>query len=310
VENSNETASRGKYLFAAFLAPFIWGFMSIPVRWIRGYPAEDILYFRIITALLILWIYLLLFRRKTMQADIRKFQLLPRADKLRQTCLTLLASAFIFGNWFTYIYAVNHISIQSAALAYLTCPLITAAGAYLILNEKLTSWQKTALFIAFGSVCLLAKGSLHDVLWAITIATCYAFYLIVQRVSTGFDKLNQLVIQLSICALFVIPKLIYNHHAIPAEPLFWGTIVLIASLFTIIPLFLSMYALIGISSTTTGVLLYINPLIAFTLAATYFREPVSPIKYFAYGIILVAIILFNIKNIKETVYTPKTHAKQ
>lgn len=112
------------------------------------------------------------------------------------------------------------------------------------------------------------------------------------------------MVQLSICALFVIPKLIYNHHAIPTDPIFWGTIVLIASLFTIIPLFLSMYALIGISSTTTGVLLYINPLIAFTLAATYFGEPVSPIKYVAYGIILVAIMLFNAANIKQVFARP------
>jgi len=304
VENSNETASRGKYLFAAFLAPFIWGFMSIPIRWIRGYPAEDILYFRIITALLVLWVYLLIFRRKMLVADIHKFGLLSRADKLHQTGLMILASALIFGNWFTYIYAVNHVSIQSAALAYLTCPLITAAGAYLMLKEKLTGWQKIALFIAFSSVCLLARGSLNDVLWAITIASCYAFYLIVQRVSTGFDKLNQLVLQLSICALCVIPKLIYNHHTIPNEPLFWGTIVLIASLFTIIPLFLSMYALIGISSTTTGVLVYINPLIAFTLAATYFQEPVQPIKYIAYGIIFIAIILFNAANIKQAFTRP------
>ncbi len=304
MENSNETTSRGKYLFAAFFAPFIWGFMSIPVRWIRGYPAEDILYFRIITALLVLWVYLLIFRRKMLVADIRKFGRLSQADKLRQTGLMILASALIFGNWFTYIYAVNHVSIQSAALAYLTCPLITAAGAYLMLKEKLTGWQKIALFIAFSSVCLLARGSLNDVLWAITIASCYAFYLIVQRVSTGFDKLNQLVLQLSICALCVIPKLIYNHHTIPNEPLFWGTIVLIASLFTIIPLFLSMYALIGISSTTTGVLVYINPLIAFTLAATYFQEPVQPIKYIAYGIIFIAIILFNAANIKQAFTRP------
>ncbi len=304
MENSNETTSRGKYLFAAFFAPFIWGFMSIPVRWIRGYPAEDILYFRIITALLVLWVYLLIFRRKMLVADIRKFGRLSQADKLRQTGLMILASALIFGNWFTYIYAVNHVSIQSAALAYLTCPLITAAGAYSMLKEKLNGWQKIALFIAFSSVCLLARGSLNDVLWAITIASCYAFYLIVQRVSTGFDKLNQLVLQLSICALCVIPKLIYNHHTIPNEPLFWGTIVLIASLFTIIPLFLSMYALIGISSTTTGVLLYINPLIAFTLAATYFQEPVQPIKYIAYGIIFIAIILFNAANIKQAFTRP------
>ncbi|MNH96240.1 EamA family transporter [Sphingobacterium sp. GVS05A] len=299
MENNNETVSRGKYLFAAFLAPFIWGFMSIPVRWIREYPAEDILYFRIVTALAVLWLYLLLFQRKTLRADIQKFKDLPRNRKIQQTGLTILASLLIFGNWFTYIYAVNHISIQSAALAYLTCPLITAAAAYFILKEELRSLQKLALLIAFGSVCLLAKGSLNDVLWAATIATCYAFYLIVQRISTGFNKLNQLVFQLSICALFVIPKLIYNHHDIPTKPIFWGTIILIAVVFTIIPLFLSMYALIGISSTTTGVLLYINPIIAFTLAATYFQEPVPVIKYVAYGIILVAIVLFNSSNFRQ-----------
>lgn len=293
MENNNETVSRGKYLFAAFLAPFIWGFMSIPVRWIREYPAEDILYFRIVTALAALWLYLLLFQRKTLRLDIQKFRELSKKGRIRQTSLTVLASLLIFGNWFTYIYAVNHISIQSAALAYLTCPLITAAAAYFILKEELRPIQKEALLIAFGSVCLLAKGSLHDVLWAATIATCYAFYLIVQRVSTGFNKLNQLAIQLSICALFVIPRLVYNHHEIPTDPVFWGTIILIAVIFTIIPLFLSMYALISISSTTTGVLLYINPIIAFTLAATYFQEPVPFIKYLAYGIILMAIVLFN-----------------
>lgn len=300
MENNNETVSRGKYLFAAFLAPFMWGFMSIPVRWIREYPAEDILYFRIVTALAVLWFYILLFQRKTLRSDIQKFNDLSKNGKIKQTALIVLASLLIFGNWFTYIYAVNHISIQSAALAYLTCPLITAAAAYFILKEELRSMQKVALLIAFGSVCLLAKGSLNDVLWAATIATCYAFYLIVQRIATGFNKLNLLVVQLTICALFVIPKLIYNHHEIPTDPVFWGTIILIAVIFTIIPLFLSMYALIGISSTTTGVLLYINPIIAFTLAATYFQEPVPFVKYLAYGIILMAIVLFNSINFRQT----------
>lgn len=294
--DNKETVSRGKYFFAAFLAPFIWGFMSISVRWIRDYPAEDILYFRITTALLVLWLYLLLFRRKALSADINRFKALPTNGKWRQAALTVLSSLLIFGNWFTYIYAVNHVSIQSAALAYLTCPLITAAGAYFILKEALHPLQKVALGIAFGSVCLIANGSFNDVLWAITIATCYAFYLIIQRIPSGFDKLNQLVIQLSICTLFVVPKLIYNHHDIPSEPLFWITILLIAIVFTIIPLFLSMYALIGISSTATGVLLYINPIIAFTLAATYFQEPVPIVKYVAYGIILMAIVLFNSSN--------------
>src|SRR5690606_38524311 len=111
-----------------------------------------------------------------------------------------------------------------------------------------------------------------DVLWSMSIASLYALYLIVQRVSQGFDKLNSLAVQLTLCSLFVIPKLFINQHAAPKEPFFWFSILTIAIIFTIIPLFFSMYALTRISSSTTGVLLYVNPLIAFTLAIVYFQE--------------------------------------
>ncbi|UIR56080.1 EamA family transporter [Sphingobacterium sp. SRCM116780] len=297
-KEKQDTESRGKYFLAAFLAPFIWGFMSISVRWIQNYPSEDILYFRILTALLVLWIYIFLFRRKVLHQDILHYKSSSKKEQSKQLTWILLASALIFVNWFTYIYAINHVSIQSAALAYLTCPLITAVAAFFLLHEKLNRTQIIALLMALVSVLILAKGSLNDVLWAIGIATSYAFYLIVQRVSTGFDKLNQLAIQLSICSVFVISKLIYNHHAIPTAPQFWYTILLIAVLFTIIPLFLSMYALTEISSTTAGVLLYTNPIIAFTLAVTYFGETVPTYKYMGYLLILVAIIIFNIHNVK------------
>lgn len=292
-----ENESRGKYFLAAFLAPLIWGFMSIAVRWVKEYPAEDILYYRILTALVLLWLYILIFRKKAIKQDITYYRTLPRSAQRKNIILTILASVFIFGNWGAYIYAINHISIQAAAFAYLVCPLITAVLAFLILKEKLSNSKKMALVLAFVSVILLASGSLTDVLWSIFIATSYALYLIVQRSIQGFDKLNSLAIQLTICSIFVIPKLLLNQHQLPQTSLFWGTTVLIALLFTIIPLFLSMYALTRVSSTTAGVLLYINPLIAFTLAITYFGEQVDPHKFWAYGLILIAILLFNVQSI-------------
>lgn len=273
--------------------------MSIAIRWVRDYPAEDILYYRILTALIILWSFILIFRRSVLQTDILHYQSLQPTEKRKVIWLTLLASVLILGNWFTYIYAVNHISIQSAAFAYLICPLLTAISAYIILKEQLSTIKKVALLFAMISVGMLASGSILEVIWSISIGLLYALYLIIQRVAQGFDKLNVLGVQLLICALFVIPKLIFNHNSIPDSPTFWITILIIAVLFTIIPLYLSMYALTKISSTTTGVLLYINPLIAFTLAVFYFKETVDPHKYIAYAIIVLAIILFNWQTIKR-----------
>lgn len=273
--------------------------MAIPVRWVKEYPAEDILYYRILVALIVLWLFIFLFRFKFLKRDVTVFKQLPQHRQNQTIGLTILASVLIFGNWFTYIYAVNHISVQSAAFAYLICPLITAIAAFFILKEQLSPLKRIALGIALVSAATLATGSFIDVLWSMSIASLYALYLIVQRVAQGFDKLNTLATQLTLCSLFVIPKLIINHHPFPTEHTFWFSILTIAVIFTIIPLFFSMYALTRISSSTTGVLLYINPLIAFTLAITYFQETVAPHKYVAYIFISFAIVLFNWKTLKK-----------
>lgn len=273
--------------------------MSIPVRWVKGWPADDILNFRILSGLVILWLYLLLFRRKKLVQDRAYFRALPKASKRRAIALTVFASVCIFGNWYTYIYAVNHISVQSAAFAYMICPLITTFSAFILLKEQLSPIKWTALGIALLSVSLLASGSLIDGLWSLAIAALYAFYLISQRVLQGFDKLNTLAVQLLICSFFVLPILVIQGHPLPESPQFWGAIIVIAVVFTIVPLFLSMYALTRISSSTTGVLLYINPIIAFLLALFYFKEAVDPHKYLAYGFLLVAIVLFNSSTLKK-----------
>src|SRR5690606_39389226 len=87
------------------------------------------------------------------------------------------------------------------------CPIITAIAAFLVLKETLSSVKKIALGIALVSALMLASGSLTDALWSIAIATLYAFYLVVQRIAQGFDKLHILAIQLSVCSVFVVPRL-------------------------------------------------------------------------------------------------------
>lgn len=294
MENTKQdTESRGKYFLAAFLAPLIWGFMAVPIRLLKNWSAEDILHYRILLAVLLLWLFNLIFRKAELKVDYHHFQQLPKNKRIRISYLTLFSAIFLFANWYTYIYCINSISVQAGAFAYILCPLITTATGYFILKENLSTTQKLSLLIAGVGVVMLATGSLTEVLWSITIGALYAFYLVLQRVIQGFDKLNMLAIQLAICTLFIIPQMLIDQSPIPQDSTFWKVTLAMALLFTILPLFSSMYALKKISSSTLGIMLYINPIIAFTLAVTYFEEQLDSYKYWAYGFILIAILVFN-----------------
>lgn len=294
----HESPGSLKYFSSAFLAAALWGFMSIPLRAIREWPSFDILNFRILISCLLIWIFIFIFRKKQWKADRTYIRTLSNANKKRLVILTAIASFLIMGNWFAYIYAVNHISVQSAAFAYMVCPLLTTLAGYLILKEKLSTLKRIGLVIALVSVIMLAQGSLTEVIWSVMIALLYALYLVVQKVIQKVDKLNLLAVQITLCSLIILPIVVSGGNALPQTGLFWWNITIIAVLFTIIPLYMSMYALNGISSSTAGILIYINPIIAFAVAIYYFHEPVSTLKLVAYAVLLVSIVLFNWEFVK------------
>ena len=292
-------ASRSKYLISAVSSAIIWGFFAFPLRNLKAYPAEQILYYRIFASLFVIWTAILLFRKKELKQDIIFFK--ERTPKQKKIIVLQIISAtvLLFFNWFTYIYAINNVSIKSAAFAYMVCPLITAFGGFIILKEHLSRLQLIALATASVSIITLANGSFIEVTWSVIIAALYAFYLIIQRKMQGFDKLNVLAVQITIAVVMMLPLYIYQHTAVPTETSFWINIIVIAVIFTLIPLFLSLYALIGIPSSTLGIIIYVNPIIAFTVAIFYFNEKIDSSQLMAYLLLLFAIFLFNYKMVRD-----------
>jgi chloramphenicol-sensitive protein RarD len=291
--------SKSRYLLAAFLSVAIWGFFSIPLRNLKAYPSEEILYYRVFTSLIVIWIAILLFRRKYLRQDIQYFKsVLPKERKIIFYQI-IGASVLLTLNWYTFIYAINNVSLKSGAFAYMVCPLITAFGGFIILKEELSKIKLISLGIALLSIIMLATGSFIEVIWSVIIAALYAFYLIIQRKMQHLDKLNVLALQITIAVIMMLPFYIYHHQGFPTGGWFWGHIILIASLFTVIPLFLSLYALIGIPSSTLGIIIYLNPIIAFTVAVLYFDEHISFHQLLAYLLLLFAVFLFNWNLIKD-----------
>jgi len=248
------------------------------------------------------WAIIGLFRRKAFKNDLVFIKTIPQPQKFRLFLLTLLAAFLITGNWFTYIYAVNSISLKAAAFAYMVCPLLTALFGFGILKEQLSKEKVIALVIALASIMLLATGSLHEVLWAILIASFYAVYVIVLKVIEGVDKFNFLGIQLILSGLMMLPLYLFSSGPFPTEILFWLHIFLIAAVFTIIPLFLNAYALLGMPSSALGILIYLNPIVAFAVAFFYFKEQIDSHHLFAYLLLLLSIVIFNAQLLKKVVY--------
>lgn len=276
--------------------------MSIPLRNIKGFPPQEILYYRIFVSIVVVWGIILLFRRSALNKDIEFFKALTPSKKVKLLALTILSAILITGNWFTYIYAVNSVSLKAAAFAYMVCPLLTALCGVIILKEQLTKAKVAALVVAFVSIVLLATGSLQEVLWAILIAAFYAVYVIVLKVIKDIDKFNFLGIQLILSGLMMLPTYLSNSNVFPTDSFFWIHIFLIAIVFTIIPLFLNAYALLGMPSSALGILIYLNPIVAFTVAFFYFKEEIDVHQLFAYLLLLLSIVIFNAQLLQRIVY--------
>lgn len=295
-------ASKAKYFIAGIIPYIIWGTMSVPLRNIKGFPPQEILYYRLFISIVVVWSTILFFRKKALFSDLNFLKSITLKEKYKLLLLTFLSAVLITGNWFTYIYAVNSVSLKSAAFAYMVCPLLTALCGFVILKEQLSKTKVIALLVAFVSIALLATGSLHEVLWAVVIASFYALYVIVLKVIKHIDKFNFLGVQLIISGLLLLPMYLTSAATFPTDTFFWSHIFLIAIIFTIIPLFLNSYALLGMPSSALGILIYLNPIVAFAVAFFYFKEKIDMHQLFAYLLLMLSIIIFNIQLIKGLIF--------
>jgi chloramphenicol-sensitive protein RarD len=287
--------SNKKHYAAAITAFVIWGFFSLPLRALKEFTAGEILYFRILFSLLVLVVIVFL-KKKDLTHDWNTFRLLPDRERRKVIYLTLAGGALLTVNWLTFIYIVNTINIKTASFSYLICPVITAILGYVLIKENMTRVQWIAVGLCALSCVLMGINSALELGYSFLTAFTYALYLISQRKNQGFDRIIMLGIQ--VLFSFLILSLFVNQliTTVPRVPYFYGIILVIAVVFTVFPLFLNLFALNKINSATIGILMYINPLINFTVAFVVFGETINLLQIIGYSIIALALILFNAQN--------------
>jgi chloramphenicol-sensitive protein RarD len=288
-----------KHYAAAISAFIIWGFVSLPFRTLKEYGAGEILYFRILFSSLLLVLIIGIARKAQFKKDWLHVKSMTPGERAKQVALILAGGLLLTTNWLTFIHVVNTINIKTASFSYFICPVITAVLGYLFLKEKLSKLQWIAVALCLVSCILIGLNSALELGYTTIIAVSYALYLVSQKKNQGFDRMTTLAGQIILA--FLILNLFYGSlvQSVPVTVDFYLTILIIAGIFTILPLFLNLFALNKINSTTVGILLYINPLLNFTIAFLIFKETITPLQAIGYIIILVALVLFNYTNLKK-----------
>ncbi|MGV3706375.1 MAG: EamA family transporter [Arcticibacter sp.] len=282
-----------KYYLAAILAFSIWGFFSLVLKPLHTYPSLDILFYRVFSCALIMSAISVVFKRENIKDTHTLFRSLPKKKQRMILWLNIGASIFLTVNWFSFIYVMNHVSVRATSIAYLVCPILTTVLAYYLLHDRLSPAKWFSVGLSFLGCLLLSYTSVTTMLYSTFVGLTYACYLISQNKNAGFDKFLILNFHILISALILLPFYPVYAGPIPTKLQFYFYVEIIAVLYTIVPLFLNLYALSGISSSSVGMILNVNPIIAFILSGLVYHEPLGSLQIFAYVLIFLALVVFN-----------------
>ena len=134
-----------KYFVYALLSFIIWGFFSLALKPLHEYASLDILFYRVFFSTTLLLVLNFTLRKDIVLNSWQTYLSFTKKEKKQFLTLTIGGGFLLVLNWFLFMYAVNHVSLQSASFAYLICPIITTVLAFFLLKERLTNWQWVAV---------------------------------------------------------------------------------------------------------------------------------------------------------------------
>lgn len=215
----------------------------------------------------------------------------------------LPSTVFIGINWYFFIYAVSTDRLSHASLGYYINPLVSITLGYLFLGERPRPVQWGAIGLAATAVVVLAIAELTAVdskgfPWlSIILPMSFGMYGLLRKqanVGASVGLTFEMMMLLPLC----IGLIIYLHHTGQSvflatdTPMWLSGMMLFGGIVTIIPLICFTNAVRLLPLSTVGLLQYTAPTGQLLLAAVFFGEHFTPLKFAAFGIIWVAVSIY------------------
>lgn len=290
----------------AVLAYVIWGFLPVYWKSIEHVSSIEILVSRIVWAFLST--LLLVFLMKNGRHLVEDMKILWQSK--RSFWSLFFASILISGNWFLYIWAVNHGYLVQTSLGYYINPLVSVVLGVVFLKERLSTTQMVAFLLAIIGVTILTISYGQFPLLAFTLAVSFAVYGLVKK-SIQLDALRVLTIETFFITplalgyyiwLFWADQAVFLHANLRTDILLVFT-----GVATALPLVLFAKGAQRMPLYMVGFLQYIAPTIMLFLGVIIYGETFGKIDLLSFMFIWAALILFTVSKVLEVVQMKQSH---
>ena len=273
---------------AAFLA---WGFLPAYWKQLQDVTPFEILCHRIVWSCLFLCMIIGIQKR---WAEVTQIVRDP-GNRIKLCGSGIL----IAGNWFIYIWAVNSDHVVETSLGYYISPMVNVAIGFLLLRERFSRLQSSALLFATAGIgySLIIYGK--PPLFALTLAFSFAFYGYARK-KISVAPIPGLLVETCVLFFPALGYLFYRQYC--SESLFGHQLAislwLIGSgIVTSLPLLWFAIAAKNLKLSTVGIMQYLAPTIAFALGVFVYQEPFDRHNVVTFIMIWVGVIVFCIDTI-------------
>ncbi|TFI56408.1 EamA family transporter RarD [Sphingomonas parva] len=279
-------------LLLGFSAYLLWGFLPLYFKAIHHVGPVEIVSHRIVWSLFVLGLLAALWRK---WSGIRAALATPRL------VMTLTLTAALIGiNWLVYIYAVVSGHVLEGSLGYYLNPLVNVLLGVLLLNERLSLFQKIAVGLAATGVAILAAGA-GSALWiSLSLAGSFALYGYLRKVAP-VDSLEGLSIETIVLTPLALAWILWAQQSGDGGFLRDRTtdiLLILGGAVTAIPLLLFTAAARRLPYSTLGFLQYVAPSLQFLLAVLVFGEPLTTAHAICFALIWTALVVFIVEGVR------------
>jgi chloramphenicol-sensitive protein RarD len=278
------------YALACYSA---WGIFPLYWKMLSSVPSDQILAHRVIWSVAFLLVILLATRNHTFIKYLK--------DK-KTLGLLFVTGILIGGNWFVYIYAVNHDHIVEASLGYYINPLVNVLLGVVFLHERLKKAQIVAVVLALAGVSWLTFH-LGRVPWiSLYLAVSFAVYGLIRK-KANLESLPGLLIETLLLSPLALYYLWFVHQQGTGmflhQPIYLDLLLILGGPVTAIPLFWFGKAATRIPLTTAGFIQYLSPTLQLLIGLLVFHEPFSPVYVISFGLVWAGLILYTLSIIRD-----------
>jgi len=272
-------------------AYLLWGIFPLYFRLLDASGAVEIVVHRVLWSLLVCLAVVAL---TGAVADLRGVL------RSRRSVLMLAGAAGLIAvNWGVYVYAVNSGHVVEASLGYFINPLVTVMLGVVVLRERLSRWQWTAVAIGAVAVGVLTADYGRLPWIALVLAFSFGTYgLLKNRVGGQVGALTGLTTETLLLAPAAAAVLIWleatGRGSFGANPPWQGLLLAMVGAITVSPLLLFAAAARRVPLTTMGLLQYITPVLQLMIGVFVLGEHMPASRWIGFGLVWVALAVLTV----------------